>query len=224
MSMGVRRELSVVSILKHFLSLMVLIVAYHANAFENESGLWFGSFGKKQIFEDYSYFAEFQLRYNTNQTEMAQALVRTGVLKSMSDRHELGVLFAYVETGEIKEYRPTLQHLYRFNLEPSVSMGLRSRLEHRDLEKRGDSSLRYRAMVRAEAPIQNNYRFVVADEVFFNLTREPWTGNRSVDRNRFFVGIQKAFAQISLETGYLNQFVFRDSDLSEHLIVVYLLY
>ena len=155
---------------------------------------------------------------------MDQTVIRAGVLRKLNDNHEVGLLFGYVQSNLTKEYRPTLQHIYQDSFFEKTSFTFRSRLEFRDIEDNDKNSLRYRLMTRVVKPINDQFDFATSDEIFVNLTKEDWTGNRVFDRNRFFVGVVRKYENLSLETGYMNQYVPRDRDTWNHLLVVNVYY
>lgn len=191
---------------------------------ENNTGMWLGTFGKKSLTESSSFWSEVQLRYNSDNGTMRQTLFRGGWLQKVSDSHEFGLLFGYIQTGLQKEYRPTLQHIYQSKVFSETNWSLRSRLELRDLENNSETSIRYRLMMRVQRPVSSDWSFVIWDEPFINITEEEWTGSRVFERNRFFVGFRFPYKSLTLETGYLNQYVPRKTDTSEHLLVVYINY
>jgi hypothetical protein len=191
---------------------------------ENMAGAWLGTFGKKSLTETSSFWSEVQLRYNADNGTMGQTLFRGGWLEKVSENHEFGLLFGYIQTNLQKEYRPTLQHIYQSKIFSETNLSLRSRLELRDLENNSDTSVRYRLMMRAQSPINSYLSFVLWDEPFINITDENWTGSRVFERNRFFAGFRFPYESLTIETGYLNQFVPREVEVSEHLFVVYVNY
>lgn len=209
----------------HYFILIFLSVASLAYAeTNNENRIWFGLFGKKNITSHYDLWAETQLRHDeTNQT-MNQTLNRFGVLRSLNSNHEVGFLFAFVQTGLTKEYRPTLQYVYRRSWETG-GVSIRNRLEGRDLEDVEANSLRFRTQLRYSHSLSPIIDFVFWEEPFVNLTRETWTGDRFLERNRVFLGTRVKWLQLNLELGYMNQYVPRETkDLSEHVLVTYLFF
>lgn len=214
--------------MKNFIKIFILIVCCNiplrAKAADDRPGFWLGTFGRKTISEDISFWSEVQLRYNQEATTMAQTLFRGGILYNWNSDHEFGLLMAYVQSDLQKEYRPTLQHVFKQFNSGEFPILLRSRVEFRDLESLGDNSVRFRIMLRTEKKLSSDLSLVFWDEPFLNLTREQWTGNRSLDRNRAFFGLKRVYTNMSVEAGYLNQYVPRAIDVSEHLFVVYLNY
>lgn len=209
---------------KFILILGLLTAATNVQAIDDRPGAWLGTFGRKTISDNLSLWSEAQLRYNQESTTMAQTLFRGGLLYNWDEDHEFGFLMAYVQSDLQKEYRPTLQYVLKKFNSGELPIVLRSRLEFRDLENLDDNSVRFRLMLRTEKKISDNVNLVFWDEPFLNLTRESWTGNQLFDRNRAFIGARKTFANFSVEAGYMNQFVPRATDLSEHLLVVYINY
>lgn len=195
-----------------------------------EQRIWLGLFATKKITEHYVISAETQLRYDEAHQTMNQTLNRFGLLRSLDEHHEVGILFAFVQTGPMQEYRPTIQSLYKNN-GPLNSYSIRNRLEGRDIEASKTNtgsdadSLRFRSQFRWAHTLNPKYELVVWDEPFFNFTHEKWTGNRFIDRNRAFLGTRVKFENINLEIGYMNQYIPRDTaNLSEHTLVSYLFF
>ncbi len=205
--------------------LFVISLLLSSNVFaksKDEQRIWLGIFAKKNLATHYDFWAEAQLRHDeTNQT-MNQTLNRFGILKSLDENHEIGFLFAYVQAGLIKEYRPTIQYVYKtkWNLN---SFTVRNRLEARDIENEEADSIRFRSLLRYAHILNDKYEFVLWDEPFVNLTHETWSGDRFVERNRAFVGLRRNFNKANIEVGYMNQYIPRKAqNVSEHVLVLYL--
>lgn len=71
---------------------------------------------------------------------MNQSLYRFGLLKKLNENHEVGVIYAYVQSVSAKEHRPTLQHIQhiqhiqQYGDLTSISFSGRSRIEIRFFE------------------------------------------------------------------------------------------
>jgi len=191
-------------------------------ALENQNRAWLGLLGKKTLTQDYSLWSEAQLRYDLEVGGMQQTLFRFGPLKQINENHEIGLLMAFVQTGLIKEYRPTLQHMQQLSGRRNIKLSSRSRLEARFLEDSSDDSMRFRYLLRGQMSLNSSLSLILWDEAFINLTNDDWTGNRTVERNRLFVGFRIPITEMSIEIGYLNQHIYRRSDLIEHALVFYL--
>jgi len=186
-----------------------------------EQRTWLGLFMRKKMTTDYDLWAETQLRHDESHQTMNQTLNRFGVLKNLSEHHEIGFLFAYVQSATAKEYRPTLQYVYKNNGELN-SFSMRNRLEGRDIEKNYANSMRFRSQIRLAHVLNPKYDLVIWDEPFVNLTHEQWTGNHIFERNRAFLGTRVKFENISFEVGYMNQFVPKEPhNVTEHILTTY---
>jgi hypothetical protein len=183
--------------------------------------IWYGMFGKKEIGLSQFLFHEVQLRYDLDTPTMQQTLFRFGLLRKIGDNHEIGLLGGHIQTGNSKEYRPTFQYSYLYN----SLFSLRNRLEARFLEDQSESSLRYRLLFRLQKSLTHSFEFISWNEPFINFTREDWSGKRFFERNRFFLGSKLIFDKMSIESGYLNQYVPRSNQkIMEHSLVIYLFY
>lgn len=211
--------------MKKLIILLVFSVLTSLHVYSSESKNhreWIGVFSKKEFKPGYSYWNEFQWRFNADQGRTQQTLFRFDVLKSLSQAHEVGLLIGFVETSSLQEKRPTLQHVYMTNFAETNFISLRSRLELRDIEKNSDQSLRYRLQAGIRHVLSSQYSIVFSDEIFANMTREDWSGDRLIDRNRAFVGLRMDQTYGRWEVGYLNQYVPRShGSIQEHVAVIY---
>lgn len=177
---------------------------------------WLGLFNKKVVSKNYSIWTEAQARMDNDKFTNQQLLLRAGVLKSLNENSEIGLIYGHIQTDDLREHRPTLQYNYTF----SSSLLLRNRIEYRKLENNDAVSGRYRAMIRYQ-----NGSLVIWEEPFLTFTNEDWTGNRIFERNRFFVGSSLKLAETKLEIGYMNQFTPRSGTSTiEHILTLYLFY
>jgi hypothetical protein len=207
----------------NFMAFILLIFSMNSMAsLDNQNKTWLGIFAKKKLQHyDYSFWQELQYRYDHEEGGMEQILTRFGLLKNLSDSHELGVMIAYIQTGNTREYRPTLQHVYNTASDQHKFL-FRSRLEWRDQEENPANSIRYRLMNSYRYQWNPTYSVLIWDEPFINLTQEKWTGNRTLERNRLFLGVRIDQSDERFEIGYMNQYVPRkDQDISEHILVGY---
>lgn len=181
---------------------------------------WLGLFNKKEVTEDFSIWAEAQARMDNDEFTGQQILLRTGLLKSFDDKNEAGLMYGYILTGDVREHRPTFQYGITFFKSGASTLSLRNRFEYRKLEDNNTVSGRYRAALRYQWD-----SYIVWDEPFLNITHEDWTGNRLVERNRFFIGKSFKVQEMNLEAGYMNQYVPRSSRTTyEHILTLYLFY
>jgi hypothetical protein len=205
--------------------LIMLSLSLHATTSDNtRNAIWWGFFNKKPLPSEYSLWTEAQFRYLLDSTGMQQTLYRVGGLKKLNDQHEVGLIYGYIQTGLTKEHRPTFQHVQQYGELATMKFSARSRLEFRMLENSPDDALRFRYLLRGQQKLSHQFEIVLWDEPFINLTDDEWTGNRTIERNRFFVGTRVPFWDMHLEIGYMNQFIPREKDITEHILTLYLFY
>lgn len=205
--------------MKRFFLLLSLFLSFHSlGKTENNAGLWLGYFKQENLSSAGRLHFETQLRYNLDEGRMGQTLVRFGYLHNLSPIHQLGLLFAYVDSDSLKEYRPTLQYQYFHR-----HLTMRQRLEYRNVENIDQDSWRYRFLLRSKSfNVGKHLQLIAWNEVFINLSHEQWSGKRTFERNRFFIGPRHQFKELSIEWGYLNQIVPRkNQEVIEHLLVGY---
>lgn len=212
--------------IKFFTFFAIIILSFNALADEcSKASTWLGFMSKKSLKESSSLWTEVQLRYDNNQTTMQQTLFRFGYLYSLDSKHEAGLILGYIQTGLQKEYRPTLQHIYAISQSNETALNVRSRLEARQVEDNPDFSMRYRANFRWQQTLSEKYSFVFWEEPFINLTDDDWTGNRTFERNRAFIGTRIHLTGTNLELGYMNQYIPRSNQsITEHILTAYLFY
>ena len=205
---------------KFLIILLTLLKLSVSFATHNRAASWFGTFAQKDITDNFLIWAETQFRYNLELGKNQQILYRPGILHKINEHHQLGYLFAYIQSDSLKEHRFALQHIQKYGNFFNADFSARSRLEARFIEDNSDDAARFRYLLRAEGSC-----WVTWEEIFLNLTDDNWTGNRVVDRNRFFLGLKHFVSDIRVEYGYLNQYIPRaTNDVMEHIFTVYLFF
>ena len=206
--------------LKSLIIILNIISTTYCYATTNNNGFWWGTFTKKAIGDNYSFWAETQVRYNLSFGQVGQILYRTGLL-SQQNLNEWGLLYGYIQGNSSKEHRYTLQHIRSYSIIENLSLSSRIRYEFRDLENIKDNASRLRILLRATIPYTNP--LIIWNEYFINLNNVSWNGKYRFDRNRLFIGSQYKIHESKIEYGYLNQFTKRESEnLMEHILVTYL--
>lgn len=202
--------------MKRILLVFLVLISTFSYA-EEFKRTWLGLFNKKEVSENFFLWAEVQARIDNEYFDEQQQLIRLGLLRPLSEKHEVGLLYAHIKTGMLQENRLALQLVTNWH---DSGLTLRQRLEFRQLEGNDDRSIRYRALLR----YQKN-KFLVWNEAFINLTRETWTRHRTFERNRVFVGWDVPLAKTRLEVGYLHQYIPKDEKSThEHVLIAYLFY
>lgn len=200
--------------------LLIITILFSSFAFsktKDQQGGWLGIFSKKNLTSKYFWSSEAQLRYNFDTGSVGQFLYRTGLNYKVSDSTQSALLYGYISSDNAKEHRWTLQSSKKYSLNNNFQFSSRSRLEYRNLEDSDDNSLRLRLLLRAD------YKdYIFWNEIFMNLTKDEWTGDRSFERNRLFIGHKLSVFDSKVEFGYLNQYIPREeSRISEHVLVLY---
>jgi hypothetical protein len=188
---------------------------------------WLGLFNKRK-FENtnYSFWTEAQLRLDNDEFNAQQVLIRPGVLKKINDENEIGFLIAFSEIEKNWETRPTFQHAYTIIKNEPNTLSYRSRIEYRVREDQEAVSGRYRGQLKWHKSLESGNAFILWDELFLNITREDWTGDRLVERNRFFIGMGIPFVdKTNFEVGYMNQHTPRsDRTTIDHVLILFFYY
>ena len=211
--------------MKNLFLLFIFLISHQSFArTTEEQRTWLGLFGRKKITQHYDLWVEAQLRHDETRQTMNQTLNRFGILRNIYLNQEIGFLFAYIQTGLVKEYRPTFHHTFKKSWFEN-NFSIRNRLEIRDIENNESDSLRLRSQLRWSHPLIQKYNLVIWEEIFLNITNETWTGSRTFERNRAFLGTSIKLNELSFELGYMNQYVPR-KELStlEHILTFYLFF
>lgn len=209
--------------MKTYISILSLLFVFQSVASESSEDFWLGFFAKRKITKELSLWAETQMRYNIEASSNEQTLFRTGLLNKIGKNQEVGFLYAFVQGGANKEHRLALQHTMKYK-DDSFSLGHRVRLEYRTLEDSNPAPERFRYLIRYQSKdIYKAGSLVSWNESFLNFTKTP-NNDGIYERNRLFIGMRKKVSdEVTLEYGYLNQYVPRDSeDQIDHTLVLYL--
>ena len=163
-------------VVKSVIGFALLFFSLASLAADSKNSAWLGTFSKKEITTGYSAWIEAQMRYGFDQGGANQILYRTGLLYSLSDNHELGFLYAFIQAGNQKEHRLTIQHSQKYGRWLSLMFSHRARLEGRSLEDSDDDAGRFRYLIRGESDMSSCMGFVFWNEAFINTTSDSWTG------------------------------------------------
>lgn len=178
----------------------------------NYGGTWVGAGSSAKINNDFSFFHSGDIRYHLDKGEINQILNSIGIKhKKANLSHAVFYGFMYTENN-LKEHR--LSYKLAFPLLHGLNVS--SAVEWRNLEDHDDTSYRIRPRIE-----YTKEQYLIWNELFINLTRETWTGERTVERNRFFIGLQNKIGDINYSIGYMNQYIPRDlQSFSEHILKI----
>ena len=205
-----------------------------AMAADDDVGAWAvaatsGRFGEQGRLR---YTVDTQARYFDIGSGINQWLLRPGIGTDLSATTSAWLGYARFRTrgrsGAVVDENRYWQD-FRWNpaLDNGGQLGLRFRLEQRDVSVSGDVGLVLRAMARYTFPARDGsaVRFFVGAEPFMDLNTTDWSGGTGLSQNRFFAGIDWPLGDnLRLETTYMQQYFRLDGreNLLNHLAVVVL--
>jgi hypothetical protein len=202
---------------------------------EHDPGLWVVFSTTDRIGTDgttsrWRYWFDAQARFFDMGDGASQYVVRPGIGYDISDNMTVWAGYArfYVDTAagsSATENRYWQQLTWTAARPKDATVSMRIRTEQRSVSTGKDTAFVLRYQVRYVRKLQkhNNLDLILAVEPFIDFRDTDWGGNSGLGQNRTFAGIGwKASDKISLETGYMNQYIWRDSaeELSNHLAVV----
>ncbi len=174
-------------------------------------------------FNELSESLQFQLfaeqRYNTDLGETAQSVFLFGPHYRLNPNHRFGLLYGDFHSPNVVEHRFVLEHFQNWGKFSRFNFVTRARLEGRYLENSSDDSTRLRYFISILEKSDRPYNLFIWTEPFINLTDEAWTGNRTIERVRSFIGTRIKVAKVNLDVGYMNESIPRSSgDRVEHIL------
>lgn len=210
--------------MRKILSFLCCLYCSLTFAAESSNDFWYGFFNESTINDKFSWWTETQLRHALDINQLQQTLVRTGPLLRINSYSQVGFLYAYVNTDQLKEHRLALQHTMTYGEYWHSVFSHRIRFEYRSFEGRRNLPERFRYFLRSQAVSDCVIKRVIWDEVFINLRKDAEIPTKTFSINRLFVGGRYSITpRFKLEAGYLNQFVNRPQrNLVEHIVAIYL--
>ncbi len=203
------------------LKLLTLIFLLNHNLYATSASnrIWAAANTIKHI----NHSAKFQIfaekRYNTDLGETAQSVFLLGPHYQMTKKHRIGFLYGSFHSPSTVEHRFIAEHFQNYGRRLGFGFVGRTRLEGRYLEDSSDDSTRLRYFISILEKSNRFYNLLIWTEPFLNLTKENWTGNRTIERVRSFIGIRINIDKTFLDLGYMNEHIPRSSgDRVEHII------
>lgn len=207
----------------------LLALAGPASAIEEDFQTWQQVIATTKLAEGTTGTIELQPRFTDDASRLGQLLIRPSIGFTIFDKTVLSLGYAYVRTSPAEgatthEHRPWQQLAFPIASKEGVfTLSSRTRFEQRFREDGDDMGLRLRQQLRLMAPIaETNWQAVAWSEGFFNLNDTDWGAREGLDRWRNFVGVNIPLRSgVTLEPGYLNQYVNRQStDQVDHVVSV----
>jgi hypothetical protein len=201
---------------------------------QHDQGLWFlalgqGSFGSaKHEPSKLRWWLDVQARFSNDADGFTQGIVRPGLGYAVNDTTTLWLGYGWIPTSPVSgedydEHRIWQQLTWSRPLD-GISFSSRTRLEQRFRDDGDDTGWRLRQFFKGTYALPGNpgVSLVGYDELFFGLNDTDWGASSGFDRNRLFLGVGWRLGESgnSLEIGYLNQYVEKDSadNLMEHIL------
>jgi len=178
-----------------------------ANAFQTDSGA-----------SRWHYWFDAQARYFDLGSGINQYLVRPGVGYELSDNLTAWAGYARFRSrnraGNVAyENRYWQQLTWTAGRRGNGTLSMRARLEQRSVSVGNDLGLVLRFSTKYVRPIGTggNANLILGLEPFVNLKDTDWGGDSGIGQNRAFLGIGWRLGEsVSLEAGYMNQFIWVD--------------
>ena len=206
----------------------------------DDTGLWLGVFDRGDISHDalpnrYKWWFDGHARFFDDRSgygQSSQSIVRPGIGYDLNDQATVWAGYGWIRSSrngtDTDEHRFWQQLTWSQQLEP-VTVGVRSRLEQRFLERESETAWRFRQLLSWRHELQSAPQFslVIWNEVFINLNNTLWGGVNGFDQNRLFFGFGRKCGSRSrsrVEIGYLYQRIqgwnSRGPTLNNHLLSV----
>ena len=194
---------------------IALAIAVPAQSAEDDANIWLAQTANVDLGGGAVVWLEAQERFTNDASRLGQFLVRPAIGYKLDPTTTVYIGYAYVMTdpegpAKTNELRLFQQASFRIAGDGrGVTLTGRTRFEQRTLEEQDGTGWRVRQQVRLTAPVSGGVRAVAWTEPFIGLNETTFQrGGIGLWRN--FVGATVPLGQgLSLEPGYLNQYVRR---------------
>ena len=212
-----------------------LLAPASAMATEHEAGIWnilstTNSFPRDAGDSRWSYALDIQARYPSLGTGANQQLIRPSVGYRVGENLQVWLGYARTRARNSAGFVADENRLFQqANWTAGQFKGgtftMRARLLQRDVSVGDDVGLVLRLMTKYTRPIGDDgvATLILGLEPFFDLRDTDWSGDTGLSQNRTYAGVGWRLSdKLALETGYMNQYIFRDGreDVSNHIAVL----
>lgn len=187
-----------------------------ARAAEDDINAWLAATASIDVGKKGVVWLEAQTRFTDDASRLGQLLLRPAIGYKLDETTTAFLGYAFVRTDPTgpalsKEHRVFQQLSFRLAGDgKGVTLTGRTRLEQRFREGRDGTGVRFRQQLRLTAPLEGKARAVAWTEPFIGLNATAWGQKSGVNVWRNFVGVSIPVGTgLSLEPGYLNQYVVR---------------
>ncbi len=167
---------------------------------ERQDRVWLKTQAFGAIAPDYQYMVELQTRYNDSAEKLNVAIVRPAVIYKYNENISLWFGYAFFadlpeRDIDVPEYENRIwQQMFLDVLErDSYSVFSRTRIEQRESSIDPQWAFRFRQKYTInflKLLPSSKYLPYVSDEILLNFNNPRWVGERFVDQNRIYIGIQ----------------------------------
>ena len=217
-------RLNNMKLLLSFFSVICVAFPLSGSATENDAGAW-TVFSTTDAFQSdgqnsrWHYWFDAQARYFDLGSGVNQWLARPGIGYQISDNVKAWAGYARFRArnsaGDVADENRYWQQVDwtagRWN---GGRISMRVRLEQRSVSVGDDVGLVFRYRAKYVRPIGENgsTSLIVAIEPFVDLRDTDWGGESGLGQNRVLVGFGQRFGdRLSIEAGYMNQYMWRDN-------------
>lgn len=209
--------------------------AQRTHAIESDPGIWnifstTGSFPGENGPGRWHYWFDAQARYFDPGSGANQWLVRPGVGYEIREGVKAWAGYARIRSrsrsGLVADENRYWQQIdWRAGQVLGGQVTMRTRLEQRSIDIGDDLGVVLRFATKYVRPISadGDTSLIVGLEPFVDLRDTDWGGDSGIGQNRTFLGLgRRVTDKLTLEVGYMNQYVFRDSaeDRVNHLALL----
>ncbi|WP_419418663.1 DUF2490 domain-containing protein [Legionella sp. D16C41] len=173
--------------------------------------------------QNYRFYLEPQLRLQDAPNKLDQFLNNMGVGYQITPSLALwaGTTSLIVGSLNIAPNRSEFRFWQQMTLmknNKNYNLHWRTRLEERKRELFPDLNYRLRNRLTVNKVFYKSLGWVLANELLVNLNKPIWITTKTLDQNRFFIGIsQKASKNLTVGIGYLNQYIFTTEPIIGHV-------
>ena len=211
------------------------IPAAETHATESDPGMWTifsttESFQGEESASRWHYWFDAQARYFDIGSGANQWLVRPGIGYEIRDGVKAWAGYARFRArntaGRVADENRYWQQVdWRAGQWQGGRFTMRVRLEQRSVDRGDDVGVVLRFMTKYVHPFAGDSRksFIIGLEPFVDLRDTDWGGDSGLGQNRTYIGLGwKVSDGLTLETGYMNQYIWADSgdDRVNHLAML----
>lgn len=176
----------------------------------------------------FKYYLEPQLRLIDTHSVFNQFLLLGGLGYQFNSKVMLFIGPGWVLTKTPTNIRQSEKRLWeqlhwQILNNSKLTLNSRTRLEERERNDHEQVAFRLRERLWLRIPLKKwpSYSFSCFNEAFFNINHPEWTSPYFFEQNRAFIGIAKKLSKlVSLDLGYLNQFLHSTNNQVDNVLLL----